>query len=374
MTVHGAVLTPPGVAAIATVRLTGPGSVAVLEALWRGSHADFAAERLVYGHIGDGQDTIDNVVAVADGSGTQVDISCHGGPRVIERLLGALRQHGVEIVPWQALVDADSIAGEVALNLPDAKTRLGALAVAAQHPGGLTAWAVRTRAALAEHTMSFAALREEVRPLLGTFKAGRRLLEPPTVVLAGPVNAGKSSLANSLAGRAQSIAADLPGTTRDYTEQLVDMQGLPVRLVDVAGGRGSQDALEQAAYRQAQAQWRRADLILLVVEADGQEAEQIEEMLDELEPTADVLAVVNKADLLDELPAGRERLYVSALTGLNLEQLHQSVAGRFGLSGLDPTQPLVFTERQVEWLTEARVVADLATILSCLDRLIGREA
>lgn len=373
MTVRGAVLTPTGVAAIATVRLTGTGSVAILESLWQDPAADFTADRLVYGHIGDGQETIDNVVAVVDGNATQVDISCHGGPRIIERLLAALRQQGVEIVPWQALVDSHSLPGEVTLKLPDAKTQLGALAVAAQHPGGLTDWALRTREAVANHTMSFGELREDIHSLLVTFKVGRRLLEPATVVLAGPVNAGKSSLANALTGGAQSIAADVPGTTRDYTERLADMQGLPVRLVDVAGVTTSQDTLDQAALRQARRQYLRADLIVLVVEADGDEALRIDEMLDELPTTADVLEVVNKADVLETPPAGPERLYVSALTGWNLPQLRQAVAGRFGLGGFDPTRPLVFTERQYELLTEARVAGDLETILASLDALVGKE-
>ena len=82
MSLRAAVLTPPGLAAIATVRLMGPAGTELLRSLWQGSPPDFAADRLVYGHITDGRDTIDNVVAVADAGGARVDISCHGGPRV----------------------------------------------------------------------------------------------------------------------------------------------------------------------------------------------------------------------------------------------------------------------------------------------------
>ncbi|KPK77084.1 MAG: hypothetical protein AMJ79_04380 [Phycisphaerae bacterium SM23_30] len=375
MSTRAALITPPGAAAIAVVQIAGPESVNVLKKIFRAHRGDPAAakavERLSYGTVYDGEEIIDKVVVAADGDKQIVDINCHGGPRVIQRLLLLLQKHNVEITPWQQLHGADSIAEEVAGSLPYAKTTLAVRAIAAQHPGGLTAWCEGRIKSLESDSLSLLQLKSEIGRLLGTFRLAQRLLNPPTVVLVGPVNAGKSTLANALTGKTQSLVADVPGVTRDWTCQLTDVNGVGVNLIDTAGRRESADQIERCALVHADQIIARADLIVLMVEPGAQLQTRIDQQLDDLPETADVLIIVNKTDLLPRTPRESKYLHISALKGIHLDQLRTAICSHFGVSHFDPAEPLVFTDRQYQLLLTARGVDTTHGVLVLLNELLG---
>ena len=187
--------------------------------------------------------------------------------------------------------------------------------------------------------------------MLGTYQQAKRLLEPAAVVLAGQVNVGKSTLANALTGCRQSLEAELPGTTRDYTVRLADCEGVPIHLIDTAGHRQTEDAIERVAIDRAAEQIVRADVVVLVVAPGDGLHGNLPVQLEDLRSKGviDPLIVLNKSDLLSgEEPdiAGVEVLPVSAKTGDNLGRLRRAIVERLGLRSFDPQQPLVFTERQ----------------------------
>jgi len=381
MTSRAALITGPDPAGIAVVQLLGPQCRNIIEKIFR-AHPRFAnrplsTHSLMLGAIVDydhADETIDQVIVAYDGENHTADINCHGGERIVQRILMLLQKHGVELVVPEQLTDTVSIDREVAAMLPIAKTRLAVLTLAAQYPGGLNAWAGKAIDTLEGNDRLHGSVQEDIKKLLPTFAAAQKLLIPSTVVLTGPVNTGKSTLANSLVGKPQSITSDMPGTTRDWTMQLTDVNGIPVNLIDTAGRRESGDHLERDSLARADEKITHADLVILIVEANGCEKKQIAEQSAGLPAQCEPLVVVNKCDLLpvSSRSAG-EFLYISALTGHNLDQLRTIIAQRLGLAIPDPQTPLIFTERQYNLLQMAAEISSTQTIVSMLKKLIGQK-
>jgi tRNA modification GTPase len=357
MTTRAALLTPPGVSAIATFQIVGPQSLDILQNIFQphkksGESVSYSTEKLHYGTLYDNEDILDSVIVAAEPEKQTVEIHCHGGPRIVQRLLMLLQKQDVEITPAQQLQPAESIAAEVEFTLPRAKTRLGVLAIASQHPGGLSSWIRSQIAGLQNKPNSLDDVKADLHALLPSFQIAQRLLNPPTVLLAGSVNVGKSTLANALTGRKQSLTADLPGTTRDWTAQLVDMNGLPVNLIDTPGRRETRDAIEVHALQLAENQIAQADLIVLVMEAGNQELEHLEKQKTLIPCDKEILIVVNKSDLISADQPQSNDLYVSALKESNLNSLRTAIANHFGVANFDPQSPLIFTQRQYDFLSE----------------------
>jgi len=167
-------------------------------------------------------------------------------------------------------------------------------------------------------------------------RQGRLLREGMTIVIAGPPNAGKSSLLNRLAGHDAAIVTDVPGTTRDVLRERIDLDGLPLHVIDTAGLREANDAVEREGVRRARAEIARADRLLFVVDAhiDPQAGAYLEERA-KLPADVPVTLVLNKCDLATGIPvadtmAGPPRITVSALRGDGLELLRAHLKATVG--------------------------------------------
>ncbi|MCJ2045915.1 tRNA uridine-5-carboxymethylaminomethyl(34) synthesis GTPase MnmE [Methylobacterium sp. J-078] len=159
------------------------------------------------------------------------------------------------------------------------------------------------------------AIRDEVAAVLADARRGERLRDGFTVVLAGPPNAGKSTLLNALSRREAAIVSSTPGTTRDVIEIRCDLGGLPVILVDTAGLREAGDAIEAEGIRRTRARMQQADLIVML---EGPEAEGV---LSGLMPFVPVLQVRTKRDLDAGAVLPDTTIGISALTGSGLDRL-----------------------------------------------------
>jgi len=178
------------------------------------------------------------------------------------------------------------------------------------------------------------------------------------VVLAGQVNAGKSSLMNAVLGINRAIVTDIPGTTRDYLEESVQIDGLPVRLVDTAGLRASLDSVELMGIERSRELMARADLVLLVIDSElGPGAED----LDLATAENNLLVVANKMDLVTESPAWlgerpwceREACRVSAKDGHGVPELMTAIRGMVAATGAPESGALVPNLRQHTALARA---------------------
>jgi tRNA modification GTPase len=189
------------------------------------------------------------------------------------------------------------------------------------------------------------------------------------VVLAGQVNAGKSSLMNGILGRERAIVTDIPGTTRDYLEEGISLDGLPVRLVDTAGLRETADKVEQAGVLRSRELLDQADVILLVVDRTRGMTGEDARLLDQYGPDK-LLVVENKVDLpgdecdLFEGPGPvHTHVRISAMTGQGLDRLTDMVRTMAVGTRAEPgTGDLVPNLRQKQGLE--RAAGELSALLA----------
>src|SRR5690606_16873121 len=182
------------------------------------------------------------------------------------------------------------------------------------------------------------ALRGSLGTLIAEAGTGRVLRDGLTVVIAGPPNAGKSSLLNRLAGYDAAIVTQIPGTTRDPLREQLSLDGLPVTLIDTAGLRESDDPIETEGVRRAHREFARADLVLWLTDAREGEARAAAAARAELGADIAPTLVLNKIDLTGEAPgafehAGLTGFRVSVLTGAGVELLTAHMKSHAGWHG-----------------------------------------
>jgi tRNA modification GTPase len=279
-------------------------------------------------------------------SAERLEVHCHGGLAASEAVLESLQQSGAVRQPWQEWLAAGG-ASVIEVEAREALARVGgpkaAQILTRQLAGALDAELARIAALAAAGDVATAeAARSRLRRAA---RVGLRLTRPWRVVLAGDVNAGKSSLVNAIAGHARSIVSAEPGTTRDVLETRLVLDGWEIDLIDTAGLRddpaGPTEAAGIAKARDAAAT---ADLVVHVVDArDGRQAEAC--------PTSPML-VLSKCDLVSDDGDGPPRaIRTSAVTGLGIEALATAIVHRLVPEEHDEPDLLLgavpFTQRQV---------------------------
>ncbi len=163
---------------------------------------------------------------------------------------------------------------------------------------------------------------------------GRLLRDGMTVVLAGKPNAGKSSLLNALAGHEAAIVTDIAGTTRDVLKERIQLDGMPLHIIDTAGLRESDNAIEQEGIRRAHQEIKNADKILLLIDAREPE---VDSLLKTLPPGCNITRIYNKIDLLGLEPEIKQtelgtEIYLSIKTGDGMELLKQHLKQSVGFN------------------------------------------
>ncbi len=174
-----------------------------------------------------------------------------------------------------------------------------------------------------------------IENILATAQQGRLLRDGMTVVLAGKPNAGKSSLLNALAGHEAAIVTDIAGTTRDVLKERIQIDGMPLHIIDTAGLRDSDNAIEQEGVRRAHAEIQKADKILLLIDANNPESESI---LATLPKDISVKKIYNKIDLLNIQPELIEnqhgtQIYLSIKKDIGMDLLTEHLKQSVGFAG-----------------------------------------
>lgn len=170
---------------------------------------------------------------------------------------------------------------------------------------------------------TLAAIRQSLAELLRRAEAGQRLRDGLHAVIVGPPNAGKSSLLNALAASERAIVTDIAGTTRDVLRETVHIAGIELTLVDTAGLRETEDAIEREGIRRAREELQHADLALLVV--DARDPSPAAELQRELAHVPHRLLIHNKIDLADSASAAEGVLKVSAKNRIGLAELENAI-------------------------------------------------
>jgi tRNA modification GTPase len=324
-----AISTPIGEGALAVVRLSGATALSVLGRVFRCTPARdvFEPRRVYLGQFHDGSCKIDEVLVTffrgpSSYTGDDVvEISCHGGVLVSRRILDVVLSAGARLADpgeftQRAFLNGkmDLTQAEAVMDLIRAQTELALRAANEQLAGNLGREVgdirelLLTALAHVEAYIDFpdeeidpdtgAGLRERIWELeqrldrlLATADQGRVLRHGLRTVICGAPNVGKSSLLNLLLGYDRAIVADTPGTTRDTIEEVVNIRGIPVRLIDTAGTRESTDQVETEGIRRTYEELEKADLIIQIVDSS---LPRVEERL--IVPGKGVM-VLNKTDL-----------------------------------------------------------------------------
>jgi tRNA modification GTPase len=188
-------------------------------------------------------------------------------------------------------------------------------------------------------------IHTDLKGLADRYLAARKALEGERVVIAGKVNAGKSTLFNFLTGEAASIVTEEEGTTRDLITRTTRLDGLEFILTDTAGLREAESAAEREGVRRAEAALKEADLVIWVVSP-------IDKILDLPDPKKNAIIVASKADLYDTLPDNDFDVWVSAKTGFAIDKLAELIKKRLSLTSSETGLDLI-TDRQYEEVLEA---------------------
>ena len=357
-----ALSTPPGVAALAVIRLSGPESRAIIGRLVEGK-VEGKPGQVVYRTLTHEGKTLDDVVLTfwrAPHSYTgedTVEISCHGNPHIVENIIEACLAGGARAMKEGRLGQAlDAVRAE----LVDLLSHLEASLDFAEE-------GIEPRVG-SEFSARVEKVRGQIGRLLSTAPLGRILQEGALAVIVGEPNVGKSSLLNALLREERAIVAPTPGTTRDLIDAMCNVRGLPLRLIDTAGQRDSTDPVEMEGNRRARALLPKAQVLLHVVEAHQPYAAAAME----LPETIPTLLIANKSDLgrHESLPA--EAIFLCALTGEGLGELEAKIEAVLLADVADETET-VLTINARQNATLARAAQSLDRALEALRNSVGLE-
>ncbi|MBC3789327.1 tRNA uridine-5-carboxymethylaminomethyl(34) synthesis GTPase MnmE [Spirosoma utsteinense] len=393
-----ALATAPGIGAIAVVRVSGEGAIAITNRLFRGKDLTQQASHTAhFGTLRNQQNGIIDEVLVtvfrAPKSFTKedvVEISCHGSEFIIQQILRRLTQEGVRLArPGEFtqraflngqfdLVQAEAVADLIASD-SDASHR----AALTQLRGGFSKQLKGLRqqlidfVALVELELDFGeedvefAHRDQLRqlmldirrvlhPLIDSFSVGNVIKNGVPTVIVGKPNAGKSTLLNALLNEDKAIVSDIPGTTRDVIEDELFINGIRFRLIDTAGLREATDTIEAIGIERTQQKMREAALVVYLFDGLNVSPDDLQEVVNEVRSSGKpYLLVGNKLDAItDEKKqqlaniVGESVVWISAAKQTNLDELKTALSSRVRTDAAVQTGSAVVTSaRHYEHLT-----------------------
>lgn len=388
--------TPPGVSAIAVVRVSGKDAIDLTQGLFKGKIlVEQPSHTTHLGSLYDEQGTIDEVMVTvfrephSFTKENSVEISCHGSPLIVQRIIRALVNAGATVAePGEFTKRAflngrfDLAQAEAVADLINAETDNARQAALNQMRGGFSKEIHRLReelihfASLIELELDFGeedvefAKREDLRKLIlrmqgfistliDSFEHGRVIKDGVPTVIAGKPNVGKSTLLNALLNEEKAIVSDIPGTTRDVIEDEITLGGVVFRFIDTAGLRDTVDTIEAIGVGRTREQLKKASLILYLVDLTNTRLEEIQEELAELEKlNVPVIRVANKLDTGNpELVRQLTKLdfqFISAKNKTNLKALEERILSRFRINEVKQGDVIVTNARHYQSLNDTR--------------------
>lgn len=320
-----------------------------------------------------------------------VELQCHGSPIALKKVLALTLQAGARLAePGEFTMRAflsgriDLVQAEAVMNIIQAKSERALRIAVKQQQGGLSEAVRKLTAALRAVIVQLEAVidypdedieelstadamkvadetAQQLDILLAGAKDGRVLREGLRTVLVGRPNVGKSTLLNALLAEERAIVSDIPGTTRDTLEEVLTVKGIPLILVDTAGIRETEDAVEQIGVSRSKKQLAQADLTILLIDGSDEVTQEDKELFSQVAERP-FLVVVNKTDLaarfdVQALTGGHEATVVaiSARTGEGMEALTEAIAQKAlgGHSLQAEENALVGSLRQEQQLRQA---------------------
>lgn len=371
--------------AIAVIRMSGDGSVACCDKLFRGRKplGEAKSHTIHYGTICDGERVVDDVVVAvfrAPHSYTgeeSVEISIHGSRYIASEVMRLLCEQGARMAEAGEFSQRALAAGRIDLSQAEAvadliaaESRAAHAVAATQMRGGYSEMLDELREELlnvttlleleldfSEEDVEFAdrarlqTMLEKtdrvVTRLMDSFRVGNAIREGVAVAIVGRPNVGKSTLLNRLVGDDRAMVSDIAGTTRDTIEESVVIDDIRFRFIDTAGLHDTDDRLEQMGIERTERAIRQALVVLYMIEPSQKELE-----MPLLETDQTLLVVVNKMDMTDKRDKDGA-IYISARDGEGIDALRDALRATVDTEGLYRGEVVVSNMRHFEALSRA---------------------
>lgn len=367
-----AIATAPGEGGIGIIRISGEKSLQVANSIFKSISGkkieEYNTRTLIYGHIVDNDKVIDEVlVAFMKGPNSYttedvIEINCHGGFISVKKILELILSKDVRLADQgeftkRAFLNGriDLAQAEAIIDVINAKTDMAHTVAQSQLEGSLSKKIKDLRfnvtEILAQITVSLdfpdedvehityntlkektIDLQKEINKLYDTSESGKILRDGLKTVIVGKPNVGKSSLLNAILGENRAIVTDIPGTTRDVIEEFVNIKGIPLKIVDTAGIRETEDVVERIGVEKSREFFSAADLSIVVLDSSRSLDPEDMEILESVQPNKTIV-LLNKTDLdrvidldkIKEYIAEENIIEISALQHEGIEKIHDKI-------------------------------------------------
>lgn len=367
-----AIATAPGEGGIGIIRISGADSIAIASSIFKPFYKenllDYPNRSLVYGNIVDSDRVIDEVlIARMEGPNSYtaedvVEINCHGGFISVKKILELVLKKGARLAdPGEFTKRAflngriDLSQAEAVIDIINAKTDQSHDIAQTQLEGALSQKVRSLRNMITEVlaqvevaidypeediefitykelTDKTSQIQKEVVKMYETSDTGKILREGLKTAILGKPNVGKSSLMNWILGENRAIVTEIAGTTRDVIEEFVNIKGIPLKIVDTAGIRETDDIVEKIGVEKSRDHMKSSDLVLVVLDSSRELEEDDLEILDAINPQK-TLVLINKIDLESRLDMDKVKEYIakdniipiSAMENKGLESIHDKI-------------------------------------------------
>ena len=402
-----ALVTAVGESSVGIIRISGPDALKIAAKIYQGKSDLLSADThtIHYGYVYDWRNDkkIDEALFMLmrgprSFTGEDVvEVQCHGGMVVLKQVLQLILLSGARIAEQgeyskRAFLNGrlDLAQAESIMDIVQAKTDKGVDLALSQLQGNLSGMVKTLRADLLELIAFIQAdidypdddierltaeqqqervvnLKAQVAGVLQNAQKGKMIRDGLRVVIAGKPNVGKSSLLNALLGQDRAIVTDIPGTTRDVIEEYINLNGIPLKIVDTAGIRETDNVVEQIGVDKAQQFMKTADLVLYVVDVVQGLTEQDNQMMQDIQ-NQPVIYLLNKSDIgiSDEIREQLKKaigdapvLEISAREKIGLEQLEEKITDLFFAGTLEVSNDIMVTNvRHIQILEESMAHMD----------------
>lgn len=398
-----ALATPQGVGAIGVIRLSGEQAIAITNQVFKGKNLEKQKSHTIhYGHIVDGEKIIDEVMVSifrAPKSFTTedvVEISCHGSPFIAEQILRLLIQNGARSAKPGEFTLRAFMNGRIDLSQAEAVADLIASNSAAsldlalkQMRGGFShdikilrtelvnfASLIELELDFGEEDVEFAdrnklielinTIQSKLHPLIESFRLGNVIKNGANTVIAGKPNAGKSTLLNALLNEERAIVSEIPGTTRDTIEEVLNINGIQFRFIDTAGIRATEDIIEKLGVEKTMEKLKQSSIYIYLFDVNSTTPNELVNDIHELELLGfNGIVVGNKIDkakwqatapfykIIEESEKNLPHLlFISANTHYNIPLLKEKLY-QLATANIQPDATVVTNTRHYEALIKA---------------------
>ncbi len=355
-----AIATAPGEGGIGIIRISGEKSLQVAESIFKSVTGklikDYNTRTLIYGTVVDGEKVIDEaLVAYMKGPKSYtgedvIEINCHGGFISVKKILELILSKDVRLADAGEFTKRAFLNGRIDLSQAEAiidvikaKTDKAHEVAQSQLEGSLSKKIRELRFKVTEvlahlevsidfaeedvEEITYKTLREnaedikrEIKKLYDTSESGKILRDGLKTVIIGKPNVGKSSLLNSILGENRAIVTDIAGTTRDVIEEFVNIKGIPLKIVDTAGIRETEDIVEKIGVERSKESYNTADLVIMVLDSSRPLSQEDREILETLE-NKKTIVLLNKTDLPQQIDIDELSKYVDCSSIIKISTL-----------------------------------------------------